>query len=426
MDGTEDAMPRTRTLELPLLRAAAVLLVLGLFFVSLAFPMGPVLSPFVLLLALLLLLAPYAGHPFHARLAVTAVLLTLLWLLDTLGSLLAPFILALVLAYILDPAVDRLQRRMPRVVAILVLAVPLIAGAVLAVALGIPALADQVEDLIQAAPAALERFVAWLESTRARLLELHIPLLDEVVLDRLRELDREAIMAALQERQERIAGAMWEGILGLGRGLGTLLTIFGYIVLTPVLTFYLLKDWDRARGRLVDLFPRERRAAWTTFLSEYDGLVSRYLRGQVIAAATVGVLTGVGLWILGFPYSGLVGTVAGVFNLVPYLGLVVSLIPALVISFVSGGVVANLIKVAVVFGIVQFLDGSVIGPRIVGESVGIHPVWVMLALAVGGFFFGFPGLLVAVPAAVLIKLLLLRGLERYRGSRLYGGTAGDE
>lgn len=409
-----------------MLRTVAVLLVLGLFLVSLGFPMGPVLSPFVLLLVLLLLLAPYAGDPFHTRLALTAVLLTVLWLLHTLGSLLAPFILALVLAYILDPAVDRLEGRMPRTVAILVLALPLVALLVLAVVLGIPAIADQVEDLILAAPRAIERLVAWLEAMRTRLLALRIPLLDEVVLDRLRELDQEAVVAALQERQEAIARRMWRGVLGLGRGLGTLLTILGYVVLTPILTFYLLKDWDRMRHRVTDLFPRSKREDWLDFFTEYNALVSRYLRGQVLAAASVGVLTALGLWILGFPSAALIGTVAGVFNLVPYLGLVVSLIPALIIALVSGGVLANLIKLAIVFGVVQFLDGSVIGPRIVGESVGIHPVWVMLALALGGFFFGFPGLLLAVPAAVLIKLLLTHGLERYRASKLYreGGGAG--
>lgn len=416
-------MARVHGTELPVVRAAAVLLVLAVFLYSLA----PVLSPLVLLLALLLLVAPYAGDPFHSRLALMAALLTALWLLDTLGSLLAPFILALVLAYILDPAVDRLERRMPRVLAILLLAIPLVALVVLALTLGLPALAREVEELIAGAPEALGRLIVWLEGMRERLLALRIPLLDEVALDRLRAIDREQVVAVLEARQEEIAGRIWQGVMGLGRGLGTVLTIFGYVVLTPVLTFYLLKDWDRARARVHDLFPRQRAVAWSAFIAEYDRLLSRYLRGQLLAASAVGVMTWLGLWIVGFPYPGLVGTVAGVFNMVPYLGLVVSLVPALIIAFVSGSVVANLVKLAIVFGIVQFLDGSVVGPRIVGESVGIHPVWVMLALAVGAFFFGFVGLLVAVPGAVLLKLLIVGGLAHYRASLLYSGTpAGGE
>ena len=412
-------MARLHGGEVPVVRVAAVLLVLGLFLFSVA----PVLSPMVLLLALLLLLAPYAGEPFHTRLALVAVLLTSLWLLVTLGSLLAPFILALVLAYILDPAVDRLERRLPRTAAILVLAVPLVTLVVLALTLGLPALARQIEDLIAGAPEALERVIAWLEGMRERLLALRIPLLNEVALERLRALDREQVVAVLEARQEEIARRIWQGVLGLGRGIGTVLTVFGYVVLTPVLTFYLLKDWDTARARVQELIPNDRKTRWSAFAAEYDRLLSRYLRGQVVAATAVGVLTWLGLWIVGFPYSGLVGTVAGVFNLVPYLGLVVSLIPALVIALVSGSVAANLIKLAIVFGIVQFLDGSVVGPRIVGGSVGIHPVWVILALAVGGFFFGFVGLLVAVPGAVLVKLLVIGGLARYRASAVYNGAA---
>ena len=127
------------------------------------------------------------------------------------------------------------------------------------------------------------------------------------------------------------------------------------------------------------------------------------------------------LWALGFPYPALVGAVAGVFNLIPYLGLAVSAIPAILISLLSGNILGSLAKAGIVFGIVQTLDGSVIGPRIVGESVGLHPVWVILALAVGSFFFGFVGLLLAMPAAVFIKLIVREAVKRYEQSRVYEG-----
>ncbi|MEJ2503045.1 MAG: AI-2E family transporter, partial [Gemmatimonadota bacterium] len=167
--------------------------------------------------------------------------------------------------------------------------------------------------------------------------------------------------------------------------------------------------------------PRPSYGRWAAFMGEYDRLLSRYLRGQVMAAAVVGVLTWLGLWASGFPHAALVGAVAGVFNLVPYLGLIVSLIPAVIIALVSGAFLVNMAKVAVVFLIVQFLDGNVIGPRIVGESVGLHPVWVILAIAVSGFLFGFVGLLLALPGAILVKLLLEAALTRYRESSVYTG-----
>ena len=125
------------------------------------------------------------------------------------------------------------------------------------------------------------------------------------------------------------------------------------------------------------------------------------------------------------PVIGKLGLMVGVFSLVPYLGLILSLVPALFIALVSGSVGLSLLKLLIVYGAVQLLDGTVITPRIVGGSVGIHPVWVVLALSVGGYFFGIAGLLVGVPAAAVTKLLIVRGFERYEASEFYRGTAGD-
>jgi predicted PurR-regulated permease PerM len=202
-----------------------------------------------------------------------------------------------------------------------------------------------------------------------------------------------------------------------------MLTILGYVVLTPVLTFYLLRDWDRLTGYVAALLPARRRDSMLSFAREYDSLLARYLRGQVLVAVIIGTLTALGLWVARFPYAFLVGVVVAVLGVVPYLGLVLSLIPAIIIALVSGNVVASLVKVAVVFGAAQGLEGAVVSPRIVGVSVGLHPVWVVLALAMGGFFFGFVGLLLAVPAAVGLKLLVTRGLARWRESPLYRDEA---
>jgi predicted PurR-regulated permease PerM len=195
------------------------------------------------------------------------------------------------------------------------------------------------------------------------------------------------------------------------------------VVLTPVLSFYLLRDWDHLVARLGDLVPRGRREAVFGFAREYDDLLARYLRGQVLVALTVGSITTLGFWLTGFPYALLMGVLVAVFGIVPYLGLALSLLPALIIAFTSGDVALSLLKVAGVFAVAQGLEGAVISPRIVGDSVGLHPVWVVLALAVGGFYFGFAGLLLGVPGAVGVKLLVVRAIARYRASRLYQDAA---
>ena len=414
--------PLTQVQDWRWVHGVAVLVVLGLFL----YELGGVLSPLVLFLALAALLIPYSGSTFHRLLLLTTGTLVALWMLKELGTLLAPFVLAFVLAYVLDPVVDRLVAlRVPRALAIMVLALPVLGALALLIFLGIPLLTEQVRSLIRQAPQAVEQLAVWIENLQANLLVADLPFINEEALaTQLRSLSPASITAYLEEQQTALAQRAWEGVLGLGRGIGTVFTIIGYLVLTPVLTFYLLRDWDRITAQLRSYIPHRRKGRWTAFLREYDRLLSRYLRGQLLAAATVGVLTWIGLWIAGFPYPGLVGAVAGVFNIVPYLGLVVSLVPALLIAILSGAFFENILRLAIVFGIVQMLDGNVIGPRIVGESVGLHPVWVMLAVAVGGFFYGFVGLLIAIPSAILGKLLLEAGLKRYRTSEIFlGGGA---
>ena len=407
------------------IHSLVVLGVLGLFFYSI----HSILNPFVLFLLLVFVISPYQGTRHHLLIVTAAALLMLVWVLDTTGFLLAPFVLALVLAYILHPLVDRLEGRrigkrfrLSRSIAVTLLALPALVGIVLVILFGIPALGREVADFIRSTPAFVQSFSNRLTAWEAQLAARDLPWLDErAVIARLRGVQPDAVMAWLQARQAAIARAAWAAVLGVGAGVGAVLTILSYVFLTPILTFYLLRDWPRMEERLASLLPGPHRERVVSFTREYDRLLSGYMRGQVIEAAIVGVLTWLGFAIAGFPYALLLGVTAGVFNLIPYMGLVASAIPGVVIAAFHPQPVRAFLTLAVVFGVVQVLDGAVLGPRIVGESVGLHPVWVILALAVCGFFFGFVGLLIAVPLAVLVKLLLLHALARYRESRLFRG-----
>lgn len=380
----------------------------------LLYRIAPALSPVVLYLLLLLLISPWAGSREHMLLVTGTTLLVMLWLLQALGSILAPFLVAFAIAYILDPAADALERRrVPRGLAVAILIVPVLGGLGLAIAFGIPALAKQAGELVEQIPKALTEGAAWLQHLRLRVERMNLPFLSGgAVADQL-QLDQERIATFIRTQQQEIIKRLWGTVLGVGRGFGFIITLVGYVVLVPVLVIYLLRDFNRITARLGELIPAARRDRWLAFAREYDHLLSRFLRGQVIAALIVGLLTWIGLLIAGFPYSGLVGAIAGVFNLVPYLGLIVSILPVLIIALLSGAFIASLVKAGIVFFIVQLIDSTITGPRIVGGSVGLHPVWVILALAVGSFFFGLVGLLLAIPAAVLIKLLMRDALARY-------------
>lgn len=399
-------------------QGAAALLVLAL----LLWMAGPILNPLVLFVTLIALLLPFRGVPGHSLLLIVTGTLTGIWVLSTTGSLLAPFILSLGLAYVLDPLVERLQQPLRgRTTAIVVLALPVLALVAVGIIVGLPALGSQIAELIDKAPLLIDRLLVFVITLEQRL--QNIPGIGDAIITRLETLDAEALVAFLEARQTELAQRLWGGVLGLSRGLGSVVGVLSYVVLTPVLTFYLLRDWNDLLDRIADLIPPARRPAIFDFAREYDDLLGRYLRGQILVAVLVGSVTALGFWLTGFPYAALMGVLVAVFGIIPYLGLALSLVPALIIAITSGDVGLSLLKVAGVFAIAQGLEGTVISPRIVGDSVGLHPVLVVLALAVGGFYFGFAGLLLGVPGAVGVKLLVVRGVKRYRASRLYRESA---
>lgn len=402
-------------------------------FVLLLWGMGDLLNPFLLFWVLVAVMVPFRGSPVFPAIVGTAGALALLWLLREMGFLLAPFALAAVAAYILNPAVRWLAGRrvlarfrgteeepgLARTLAIGLLALPLV-GAVAALAVwGVPSLVEEANQVAARVPRLLERVADFLAGLEERLARINVPGLDASGwVERLRELDAEQIVSFVQERSAGLGDVVWQGVLGLGRGVWSVFTVLGYVVLAPVVTFYLLRDWERLLARVAELIPRNRES-WNEFFTEYDGLLAAYLRGQLAVSLTVGALTAVGLLIVQFPFAVLLGAIVAVFNVVPYLGLVLSLIPAVAIALTSGSVGISLLKVAGVYLVVQSLESGVISPRIVGESTGLHPVWVLFAILAGGFFFGFVGLLLAVPAAVGVKLLALQALARYRESSFF-------
>lgn len=385
---------------------------------ALALAIHPVLSPFVLYALFLYLVWPRLGSPLFARLAAAATVVMAFWLLEVTGLLLAPFLLALLLAYLFDPVVDVLEAYLPRPAAIGLMALPLLGMIALVVFVLAPAAGHQVSQLIGNVPGYVDSVQDWVEGIRKWVIALDLRGLNEQTVPRLTDLDAESLAGYLKDRHAELTRGGLSTVLGIGRGLGAVLTVAGYLVLLPILTYYLLRDWDRIREQIEELVPPAHRPVVADFAGEYDRLLNRYLRGQLLLAIAVGLIVGVGFWAVGFPYPLLLGLVAGVFNIVPYLGFAVSLVLAVAIALFSGSVLTSLAKVALVFGLQQ-VGENVLGPRIVGESVGLHPVWVLLAIMLFGFFFGFVGLLVAVPAAVLVKLAVSSALERYRASAWY-------
>jgi predicted PurR-regulated permease PerM len=392
----------------------------GLLYILLLVSVREILIPPVVLPLTLLALWPLRDRP-GMRVAIgTAVGLTLIWGLKLYGGLLGPFLLALALAYLLAPLVGKLEaRRVNRGLAIVLVALPPLVATVLLVALAGPQLWNQAATLVGMLPRFATTLLEAAASLRARVEGLAF--LTEAQRTWVHDLNAEELATLLQQNADAILSEFGQWALAFVRQLGTVVGFLGYLVVTPVVAFYLLRDWQPLLTFLEDLIPTGQRPVVVAFIDEYDRSLGRFFRGQLTEATLVGVLTGALLALLGVPSALLLGVIAGLCNLIPYIGLAISIVPALIVALTMDPPLGGLLRVGAVFLVVQFIDGSVTGPRIVGGSVGLHPVVIMLALAFGGAVLGFAGLLLAIPLAVLVKMLGSRLLERYRKSAVYVG-----
>lgn len=398
---------------------APVMLLVGL----LLYTVREVLSPWLVFALLWAALWPERHNRHVARLLAIATALMTLWLFWAAGSLVAPFVLGLAFAYLLSPAVSWLgRRRVPRWLGSLLVLLPFLAALVVLLALLVPAVERQAIQVAGQLPVLFARLADWLDRLRTSFLASNQGLLTDAQVAKLRSLQASDLVAIVQERWQDIARGAWGGIVGIGKGVRLAVMIVGYVVVTPVVTYHLLNHWHTITAWLGGLVPPARRGDMLGLVREYDEQLGRYVRGTLTEATLVATLTGVGLGLLGFPGPLLMAVSAGLGNLVPWIGVPLSMIPGVVLALASGAIGTSLLQLIVVFGVVTLLDQAVTGPRIIGGAVGLNPVWVMIALALFGLLLGFVGLLVAVPLAVLVKLLAARGLARYRASAYYTGA----
>ncbi|BBB31660.1 phosphoribosylaminoimidazole-succinocarboxamide synthase [Thermotomaculum hydrothermale] len=195
------------------------------------------------------------------------------------------------------------------------------------------------------------------------------------------------------------------------------------LLLIPVLAFYLLKDIDKITEGIKNSFPEKYRDTIIDIFSEIDYKIKNFLKGQLIVSVILAIIYSIGLWIFNVPLAFVIGIVAGLANIIPYLGIAIGLIPALILSYLDSHSYVNLLGVIGTFAVAQALEGTIISPRVVGEKVGLHPVMVIVAILLGGHFFGFVGILVAVPAASIVLVIFSRAYKWYIESNYFKGDA---
>jgi predicted PurR-regulated permease PerM len=338
---------------------------------------------------------------------VLAVGVALYWLRD----ILTPIFLAFMIAYLLDPVVDRLETwRLPRAAAVALVLFGFLGAIAGFLLLVVPDVAKDVATVVRELPSHAQRALAkaepWL--TKQGIQVPHTA--DEWI-------------ASLKGQTDNLSSSMLAPVgVFLKSVIGGTASMIGAVLgalIVPILAVYLLNDFDRMIAAIRELIPPRWQPTVVTYAKEIDQVLSQFMRGQVTVMAILAVLYGGSYWLIGVRLAIPIGIAAGILNFVPYVGGMFALVAGIFMTLIGGGGMTQIFLVVAAYAVVQTLEGFVITPRIVGESVGLSELWVLVALFIGGEIFGFLGVLLAVPAAAVIKIFVQRGIVHYRESALF-------
>ncbi len=354
------------------------------------------------------------------------------FLMWALGDVLAPFILGGVFAYLLDPIADRLERwGLSRIMSTIVITISTVLLFILMFLLVLPTLIGQlgqliaqVGEIVQNLPQIWDNFKAWV-TDRVPGVTVENDFMQEQMI---------GLGDAIQARGGDVASALLASLQGI-------INIVVLVVIVPVVTFYLLLDWDRMVAQIDDVLPLDHRQTVRELAREMDETLSSFLRGQGTVCLVLGTYYGIALMLAGLNFGLVIGFIAGLISFIPYIGALIGGVLAIGLALiqwwggsaeVDGETVQQGINwlrigiVAVIFAFGQFFEGNILTPKLVGDSVGLHPVWLILALSVFGSLFGFVGMLVAVPVAAIIGVLARFLIAEYKSGQLYKGHVGKD
>lgn len=334
-------------------------------------------------------------------------------LLYLLAPVLAPFLVAALLAYLGDPLTDKLEaRRLSRTVAVSIVFALMLLFGLLVLLILLPLLQEQIASLFQRLP----QISSWIQG---KLLPVITDTLADTLGLQMEAVNLEAIQNQLTENW-RDVGSMLGLLLGKVTYSGqVLLSWLAYLVLVPVVTFYLLRDWDILLEQVHGLLPRRYAATITRLAKECDSVLAEFMRGQLLVMFALACIYSIGLFMVGLESALLIGLMAGLVSFVPYLGTIVGISVAGIVGLMQFHDIFHLLLIGLVFALGQAIEGLLLSPLLVGERIGLHPVAVIFAVMAGGQLFGFLGVLLALPVAAVIKVLLGFVHQHYLESDFY-------
>ncbi|HRO13552.1 MAG TPA: AI-2E family transporter [Paracoccus sp. (in: a-proteobacteria)] len=335
---------------------------------------------------------------------ITAVMVLALW---GLGNVMTPFLIGAGIAYVLDPIADRLESAgLSRTKAVALITIIAVLAFLLALTLVVPMVVRQLAQFIEAAPGYFETAQTWLSARFPRALP-----------------EGGTLRSALTQLGVQLSQRGGEILIAVLSSVRNVIGVLLLLVIVPVVAFYLLLDWDRMVARIDEMLPREHADTIRGIAYQINDSMAGFLRGQGLVTLILATFYSVSLFAVGLPFGLVIGITAAVLSIIPYVGVFTGgVISVAVAAFAFWDQPYWIAVVLAIFATGQFIEGNYLQPKIIGGHVGLHPVWLMIALAVFGKLFGFVGLIVAVPLGAIIGVLARFFVERYKESALYTGT----
>lgn len=339
-----------------------------------------------------------------------AVFLLLGFFIYILSPILTPFAVSALLAYLFDPFADKLESwKVSRTLSVVIVFLLMTLILFIILLFLIPTLEYQISNLITNLPS----YFQWLSEHVTPWLREKFGLQTDVF-------NMSEVTNLLKTHWNEAGGMAKSVIASLSKSSMVVMSWMMNIILVPVITFYLLRDWDILTARVGELIPRPVYPTINKLVTESNSVMSAFLRGQFSVMLALGVIYTIGLMIIGLDLSLLIGMGAGIVSFIPYLGAITGMIVGVITAFVQFGDLSYVVYVLIVFGVGQLLEGMVLTPWLVGDRIGLHPVAVIFSVLAGGQLFGFVGILLGLPIAALIMVLLRFAHHNYKLSKAYG------
>lgn len=329
--------------------------------------------------------------------------------LYSVKSILLPFVVGILVAYFLDPAADRLEKAgLSRTISTLSITVIFFFALGISFVLLAPPIYEQLFELVSKTP----QYIAHLQESIYPYIQKVLKDFDYIELENeAKKVAPEASSYALQLISKLISGIWQSGI--------ALVNIISLIFITPIVSFYLLKDWDNITKKVDKMLPKKHAKTIRVQIRKIDQTISGFVRGQTNVCIIMAVFYSIGLIFVGLDFGLIIGIGAGLLTFIPYAGIAFSFIVALAVAIFQFDNLTEIGLVVMVFLIGQVIESNVITPKLVGDKVGLHPVWIIFGMLAGATLFGFVGVLIAVPVTAVIGVLLRFSLEKYLHSNFY-------